>query len=205
MAKVFWTPEEIGKMKSKWNVVSDAPKERAAAQAALQKSHVHELWSERGFLSEGEILQAFPFLEGGSDSEFRKYFRAFNGSDLAKKKALELSSSGDQSAEKVVSLQQADPAISSPPYSKLAGEEFHRLRALIKEDPSVVHSGTALEAYPYYIPGRTYGYDIAWVREMLGISAQRLEEMKAARTRDVAVLVGNGPSLNKTDLSLLEG
>ena len=28
--------------------------------------------------------------------------------------------------------------------------------------------------------------------------------MKAARARDVAVLVGNGPSLNKTDLSLLE-
>ncbi|WP_276912462.1 FkbM family methyltransferase [Hyphomonas atlantica] len=167
---------------------------------------ITEAWSSKGYASLPELRDWFPSLQSKSDQsgEVLRAVRAFNGNDLSVGRIREFAASGDKDAQSLLGLITRDPAISSPPYSKLAGEEFHRLRALIKEDPSVVHSGTALEAYPYYIPGRTYGYDIAWVREMLGISAQRLEEMKAARTRDVAVLVGNGPSLNKTDLSLLE-
>ncbi|MAN45864.1 MAG: FkbM family methyltransferase [Alphaproteobacteria bacterium] len=171
-----------------------------------RNSEISDAWAEKGFATLAELRRWFPSLSGAKNSsrELTHALRAFNSSDLSVASVEKAASDGDAEATALLKLLRRDPAISSPPYSKLAGEEFHRLRAMIKDDPSVVHTGSSLDVYPYYIPGRTYGFDIAWVREILGVSAQRLEDMKAARTRDIAILVGNGPSLNKTDLSLLE-
>ncbi|MCC5788783.1 MAG: glycosyltransferase [Opitutales bacterium] len=48
-------------------------------------------------------------------------------------------------------------------------------------------------------------YDKSWLDAQLDRSAKRLEELATQRRSDTCIVVGNGPSLRKTDFSLFEG
>ena len=63
----------------------------------------------------------------------------------------------------------------------------------------------AEQPYPYSVNDQHWGFDIEWVNRLLDRGRARLERFAAARGGDVAVLVGNGPSLKQTDLTLLQG
>lgn len=59
--------------------------------------------------------------------------------------------------------------------------------------------------YPYSAHDQHWGFSPAWINDLLGKGRARLARFTASRTSDTAVLVGNGPSLRQTDLSLLKG
>jgi len=57
----------------------------------------------------------------------------------------------------------------------------------------------------YKVDTTTWAFDSTWVNAALSKSAERIEALRASRLSDTCVIVGNGPSLNDTDLSLLDG
>lgn len=136
---------------------------------------------------------------------YRKLLLAFSALDLTRQANKELAASGDLRAQGVLQML-VDWREDVVPYKVIDVEEYRRLNAVLKQSPKAIPFGApGFTAYPYHIPGRTYGYDLDWVRDTLSASAHRFSAFRKTRTSDVAVLVGNGPSLNKTDLSLLSG
>ncbi|XSG83547.1 MAG: glycosyltransferase [Methyloligella sp. ZOD6] len=57
----------------------------------------------------------------------------------------------------------------------------------------------------YTVGPRRWAFDAKWKQEQIEKAHAFLRERIAARKNDTCVIVGNGPSLNKTDLTLLEG
>jgi len=57
----------------------------------------------------------------------------------------------------------------------------------------------------YKVDATTWAFETDWVKAELAKSSDRVNELRAARRSDTCVIVGNGPSLNDTDLSLLDG
>ncbi|MEM1072293.1 MAG: glycosyltransferase [Planctomycetota bacterium] len=57
----------------------------------------------------------------------------------------------------------------------------------------------------YTVGERRWGFDSGWLRATMERTAADVERLRGSRRSDTAVIVGNGPSLNDTDLSLLEG
>ena len=171
------------------------------------RDEVARFWETKNFLSPDDIRRFFPSLSRlkDDDDQFLEVFRAFSGGDLAVEAARLAAKSGDPDAELTHRLQERDPLISLPPYHKISAESFQKQREWIAQDPNRVHYGNSLESYPYYIPGRTYGYEMVWVRQALQYAKRKLDQLAEQKSSDVAVIVGNGPSLNKTDLSLLRG
>ncbi|MEO1585128.1 MAG: glycosyltransferase [Planctomycetota bacterium] len=57
----------------------------------------------------------------------------------------------------------------------------------------------------YTVGKQRWGFNAGWHRSQMDRWKNRVAEMSADRKTDTAVIVGNGPSLNRTDLSLLGG
>lgn len=57
----------------------------------------------------------------------------------------------------------------------------------------------------YTVGERRWAFGRGWYDDQMQHTAAMLETLRAERRGDTAVLVGNGPSLNRTDLSLLAG
>lgn len=57
----------------------------------------------------------------------------------------------------------------------------------------------------YKVDTTTWAFDAAWVDAELDKTRKRLDQLRASRRSDTCVIVGNGPSLNATDLALLDG
>lgn len=57
----------------------------------------------------------------------------------------------------------------------------------------------------YKVDATTWAFDADWIKAEFTKTAERLEKLQASRRSDTCVIVGNGPSLNDTDLSLLDG
>lgn len=57
----------------------------------------------------------------------------------------------------------------------------------------------------YTVEKQRWAFDAGWVREQTERTRAAFERFAAERANDTCVIVGNGPSLNQTDLSLLEG
>jgi len=163
-------------------------------------------WQEHGFV-ERELLEKLnnqqPYNKNRMD-ELRSLALLFNGSDISLAAIDKKANEGDDKARALMTSMQGwiDGGV---PYKTINAKTYHKLRTILDANPDAVFNSPKLELYPYYTPGRNYGYDINWVRKSLERSTQLFEKFKAERTSDVAVLVGNGPSLNKTNLSLLKG
>lgn len=57
----------------------------------------------------------------------------------------------------------------------------------------------------YNVDDTTWAFDRSFVDEQLTRGRSRIEALQTSRRSDTAIIVGNGPSLNKTDLTLLDG
>jgi len=57
----------------------------------------------------------------------------------------------------------------------------------------------------YKVDKTTWAFERHWLANQLNLTQAKFTELSAARRSDTCVLVGNGPSLNDTDLSLLDG
>lgn len=158
-------------------------------------------WKQQGFVGRND-LEALARDMGTSLS---RLLQIFNGSDDAIAAITTMAQQGHGDASEMSALLSAEGVSADLPYHAIEALEYRKLREIIDANPRTVLDDPGLYGYPYYVPGKTYLYDIDWVRQTLQQSAHRLVRMREARTGSVAVLVGNGPSLNKTDLSLLEG
>lgn len=57
----------------------------------------------------------------------------------------------------------------------------------------------------YTVGEQRWGFKTPWLQAQLIRSEEKIEELRNSRRGDTCVIVGNGPSLNDTDLSLLDG
>lgn len=137
-------------------------------------------------------------------AELLQLATAFNGSDISKAALQASAAEGDDDARQMLSLLTL-AAGKAQPYRPCSAAEFNHFKALLKANPDALYDDPSLPGYPYYVPGKTYLYDIEWVRKTLSRSREQLGCLKESTQKDIAVLVGNGPSLNNTDLSLLIG
>jgi FkbM family methyltransferase len=163
-------------------------------------------WAKRNFVDPAFIKS---ILESGQSSlspfELQAVFRCFNGSDLSIQSIRDSADRDEPAGLTALSMLEGDMELADPPYTRIRPEAFHRMRNELAVEPDRVSTGLRPEGYPYYVPGRTYSYDIDWVRSTLQDSSESFARLKSERKNDTAVLVGNGPSLNLTDLSLLNG
>lgn len=128
---------------------------------------------------------------------------AYNGADANRKSLRAAAQAGHEAAADTEAWMQIQ-GISEPPgypipYSR--AEPLHRM--LLADPAGFIAEGT--QPYPAFMEDQHRGFDPIWVRERLSSSQTRLRRMAEARNHDTAVLVGNGPSLNRSDLSLLDG
>lgn len=91
-----------------------------------------------------------------------------------------------------------------PPVWSIPAELAMPLKAELKRDPEA-YVARRRGLYPVTAADQHWGFETGWIADRLASSLPRLERFVAARQSDVAVLVGNGPSLKQTDLTLLEG
>lgn len=68
----------------------------------------------------------------------------------------------------------------------------------------VADGATAEGHRTYAVDGTTWAFDSHWVNAQLKKTEAQLDELRAKRTSDTCIIVGNGPSLNRTDMSLLD-
>lgn len=164
-------------------------------------------WKENGYLPPKNITELSNFLatNHGFESAYRRIALAYNGSDLSLQAIEKQAQAGKLGA---LSLQQSfvDWGEADLPLRAISSDEYKTLSGILKKNlGKIPYSDPEFTAYPYHIPGRTYGYEIDWVRDALATAKGRFASFRQERTSDIAILVGNGPSLNRTDLSLLRG
>ncbi|AYE88248.1 hypothetical protein [Sulfitobacter sp. D7] len=161
--------------------------------------------AERGFVPLDMLFATLPAATVVADAQdhARSVARMFNGSNATHEKICMASRSGDQEAANLkawLSLNGICPA----PVHVLPAERAQALEQEMLPDPAG-YLARADRPYPYSVNEQHWGFDIGWVNALLERGRTRLERFAATRQRDVAVLVGNGPSLKQTDLSLLHG
>lgn len=54
-----------------------------------------------------------------------------------------------------------------------------------------------------FVGGRRFTFKKAWIKDELEKSRKALDQLREERQKDTCIIVGNGPSLRKTDISLL--
>lgn len=132
------------------------------------------------------------------------YVLAFNTS-LSAKKAIRMAAENGSQAALSVQQMLLDAGAWKDPFVQIDGTDFTRLREQIAVSSGFDPQRSSAEYYPYYEPGTTIGYRLEWIREVMNEATDRFSDFCNDRTSDTAILIGNGPSLNKVDFSLLEG
>ncbi|KCZ47290.1 MULTISPECIES: FkbM family methyltransferase [unclassified Hyphomonas] len=172
----------------------------------FQSNEATEAWTNSGFVSLPVLRQLVNSTRSGAafTETLNRYLLAFNGSDRSIESISAAVAQGDQAA---LAVQQAlmDLGAWTQPYTPISGETYTKLKEKIAKAGRFEPETANVEQYPYYVPGKTLGYDVNWIRQAAGEAAARFERFKADRTGDTAILVGNGPSLNKVDFSLFKG
>ncbi|MEO1251527.1 MAG: FkbM family methyltransferase [Pseudomonadota bacterium] len=159
-------------------------------------------WRRRGYAGPEQLFEIW--REDKSQSLI-SLFAAFNGTQDAQDAIERAARGGCRDALAASRLSRELGVETRKIWSPISADDYRRLKDILDNDQQALFRGEALSAYPYYTPGNILGYDIGWVRETLDDARRQLPLFAAARTSDVAVLVGNGPSLNQTDLALLNG
>ena len=99
-----------------------------------------------------------------------------------------------------------DNEIDCQPFENISQKRFVDLRAkLLNNSEKFITEELSKSCYPYYSPGRTYGYKPDWVNGVLRDAKQMFKRFSNSRRSDTAILVGNGPSLNRIDFDVLHG
>lgn len=166
-----------------------------------------EAWRARGYV-ELPLLRDLAMsnpLAAPLETGVLAAFRAFNGTDTALAAIGQAASRGDLTAKAL--LQYAvDQGVDAVPYETIPSQSFQDLRARLYESPERFFSDDIPAShYPYYSPGRTYGFKSEWIKGAATEAATRFARFRDSRRSDTAILVGNGPSLNKVDFDLFRG
>ncbi|MBB3995886.1 hypothetical protein GGR95_003552 [Sulfitobacter undariae] len=90
------------------------------------------------------------------------------------------------------------------PCHPIAYARAQTLEAELLADPQRFLS-RADRPYPYASGDHHWAFDPVWINNLLERGRARLSDFTNTRANDTAILVGNGPSLQQTDLSLLAG
>lgn len=129
--------------------------------------------------------------------------RAYNGTEASRSSLAAAAERGDRDAANTIAwlrLHDPDPV----PVQRLTEAHAARLHRQLLADPQGFLA-SAPAPYPASAADQHWGFDTGWIRDRLELSRIRLRQCAAAQCSDLAILAGNGPSLNRTDWSLLEG
>ncbi len=135
----------------------------------------------------------------------KELYISFNCSDTSITK---IKYSAEKGSKKAIELFQyaLDNNLFSIPYVTISSEHFKELRKKLYSNPEKFMKSELVKSfYPYYSPGRTYGYAPNWVKKSIDHSKHLFNLFKKSKRSETAVLIGNGPSLNKIDFDLFNG
>jgi hypothetical protein len=168
-------------------------------------AHCAALRADIGFVPLDALFSPLPHVhtEAQAIAQARTLARMFNTPYSTRQHLKSRTQAGDNEAANLdawMELQGLHPAPCQPiPYTRARS-----LEAEILVDPEGFLA-RADQPYPYSSGDHHWGFDPAWINILLERGRRRLSEFITTRVRDTAVLVGNGPSLQQTDLSLLQG
>jgi len=166
-------------------------------------SNLFQQWNKNKYISFKFIhdiaLNAslgFPFNEA-----VLKVFKSFNCSDVSFENIIRSASTNDLQSKALLQYIY-DNNLGNVPFELISKEKYTDAREKFITDPDKFIWLSNESHYPYYFPGKTYGYTMKWVRDSLLSSNTKFEQFSKSKTSDTAILIGNGPSLNKIDFSL---
>jgi len=162
-------------------------------------------WSDKKYISIQKINKLKKLIIYSDETSIDRFlFDAFNGSDLSMSKIYSDAKSGDIAAKALKQFLD-DNNHRFTPYKKIKTDDFRKLREQLLLDPvNFVFNDPSVDIYPYFSPTGSYGYEMSWVRNILNDSMKKLNDFKKSMRSDIAVLIGNGPSLRKIDFSRLK-
>lgn len=166
-----------------------------------------EVWTRRGYLPLNDVYTAAGEIARGGDIEAtaQRLLLAFNGARPVQARIDRAARSGDREAEQLGALLR-QRGLSHHPCRAISRSEAEALEGKLIGDPVTYLSQLgALQPYPALMDDECLAFDGEWARQTIERSRQRLRRFVSRRRSDTAVLVGNGPSLAKIDLALLEG
>lgn len=168
-------------------------------------AHCATLRAENGFVPLETLFAQVSdrATEAEAIAQARTVARMFNGANEARDQMRARARSGDDAAANLdawMTLQDIHPA----PCTSLSKHRAAALEAAILADPKEFLA-RADQPYPYSAGDRHWGFAPAWINGLMDQSRPRWSQFTTSRRNDIAILVGNGPSLMRTDLSLLAG
>lgn len=170
-------------------------------------SNCVEMWAKTGRVSLSMLFRSISsgHLGGDCNSNLIRHFKSFNYSDASLDKIFKGSTKGIL-CDKELHQFAVDNSLYNVPYEIISGELFRSLRDKLYQSPESFFLNDLKDSYyPYYSPGRTYGYSPSWVKGVTEKSKDLFRIFANSRRSDTAILVGNGPTLNKVDLELFKG
>ncbi|PQO22124.1 hypothetical protein C2I36_14730 [Rhodobacteraceae bacterium WD3A24] len=165
------------------------------------------VWQHRGFLPLRDIYEAAAEIAEDNEIETvaRRLMLAFDGARPVQAQIDRAARSGNREAEQLGALLR-QRGLSHHPCWTISRRRARELEGKLAADPEsyLTGLGTTLP-YPAVMDDECLAFEGDWARQALDRSLDRLNRFIAARRSDTAILVGNGPSLAKVDLDLLEG
>lgn len=161
-------------------------------------------WKAQGYVSLSSLFAAAAAGDAVDvDQRAVRLCQAFNGAPAARAAIKNASARGRSDAANLAAWMTVQDLV--PVQARaLSWEQADALEQSLLADPDgVLAKGTQL--YPLSCAGRHFGLDPHWIQDRLTQGRARFDRFVAARESDTAILVGNGPSLKQTDLSLLRG
>lgn len=166
-----------------------------------------EQWLKHGYVNLSLLsqLSSLETLKGSFQECFRHNFISFNCTDLSIK-SVGMPNNDNVMEKLAIKQYSSDTNCCKVGYSQISSDTFKQAYDYLKKYPND-YLGDHLDryGYPFYSPGKTYAYNSSWVRRILCESEKLFEKFKRTRRSDIAILVGNGPSLNKINFDLFKG
>lgn len=162
-----------------------------------------QLRAELGYVPLRPAIEAVRLDSGMSFSHaaLPRFVAAMNHAPEARLRIAADARDGDPEADLLLHWMRAE-GLNAPPYRELSDESATRLQAELAKDPQGF-LWRADRPYPCSAGPHHWGFDPRWIAQRLEVSQGRLAQFRRKRRSSVAVLVGNGPSLNQTNLDAL--
>lgn len=164
-------------------------------------------WDRCRFVPFGLLIKAATVLagEGAFEPVLQRLWWAFNGSEASGLAIRQASLKGNPDATTLLVLQERRFP-DHPPRRPLDAAEGAALEARLLADPAGFVAGLGPgQPYPCLTDEGAFAFCPDWAGTALARGQERFARFTAQRKSDVAVLVGNGPSLRKIDLGRLRG
>jgi hypothetical protein len=174
-----------------------------AIHSHLDPKLIHE-WQSHRYLSLETLKRLLDSCRSSTveDISLERLNQAFNNSDLSREALRFASTQGSRDAV-LLDMLPASPDLSGH-YEILEDGLYHELSSHYWADQAG-YLAAGHVWYPLELDDRKFGFRTDWIKRVLGEAMGRLQDFSSSRTSDIAIIVGNGPSLRNEDFSLLEG